>query len=92
MQNSITRSTYASINRAEVSIGFASSLELWSRMMRAFCPEQSLYDGRFIQFNNAAENPAPPRAFLYEHFKQAVLANMKDAGKVPFLNYDPSQE
>lgn len=55
-------------------------------------PDQPLYDGRFIQFNNPAENPAPPTAFLYEHFKQAVLANMKGAGKVPFLDYDPSQE
>lgn len=55
-------------------------------------PDQPLYDGRFIQFNNATENPAPPPVFLYEHFKQAVLANMKGAGKVPFLDYDPSQE
>jgi len=55
-------------------------------------PEQPLYDGRVVQFNHTTENPAPPPAFLYEHFKQAVLANMKGAGKVPFLDYDPSQE
>ena len=30
--------------------------------------------------------------FSFEHFKQAVLANMKGAGKIPFLDYDPSQD
>ena len=55
-------------------------------------PDQQLYDGRPVQFNGTAENPDPPQAFLYEHFKQAVLANMKGAGKIPFLDYDPSEE
>lgn len=55
-------------------------------------PDQQLYDGRLVRFNGTADNPAPPQAFLYEHFKQAVLANMKGAGKIPFLDYDPSEE
>lgn len=55
-------------------------------------PDQLLYDGRVIRFNSTPENPAPARALLYEHFKQAVLANMKGAGKIPFLDYDASEE
>jgi len=55
-------------------------------------PDQQLYDGQRVQFNSTADNPAPPPAFLYEHFKQAVLANMKGGGKIPFLDYDPSEE
>jgi hypothetical protein len=54
--------------------------------------EQQAYDGRVIQFNNSPTLPAPPAALLYEHFKQAVLANMKGAGKVPFLDFDPDED
>ena len=55
-------------------------------------PYQQWLDGRVVAFNSTPESPAPPQAFLYKHFKQAVLANMKGAGKVPFIDYDPSQE
>jgi hypothetical protein len=51
-----------------------------------------MYDGRLIQFNNTASLPAPPYEILYEHFKQAVLANMRGAGEVPLLNYDPDED
>ena len=36
--------------------------------------------------------PAPPQAFIYEHFRQAVLANMRDAGQPPNLDYDPTDD
>jgi|SRR5579859_2046570 len=55
-------------------------------------PDQQLYDGRRVQFNSYPTHPAPPPEFLFEHFKQAVLANMKGAGKIPFLDYDPGQD
>jgi hypothetical protein len=54
--------------------------------------EQGAYDGRIVQFNNLPEHPAPPAIFLREHFKQAVLANMKGAGKVQFFDQDPSSD
>lgn len=54
--------------------------------------DQQVYDGRIAQFNNYPTLPAPPAALLFEHFKQAVLANMKGAGKIPFLDYDPSED
>ena len=53
--------------------------------------EQQTYEGRVVQFNNYP-SPAPPTEFLQEHFKQAVLANMKGAGKVPFLDFDPEED
>jgi hypothetical protein len=54
--------------------------------------EQQVYDGRVVRFNSYPQLPAPPTIFLYEHFKQAVLANMKGAGKIPFLDYDPDED
>ena len=51
--------------------------------------ERTTYDGNLVQFTNTTDLPAPPFAILYEHFKQAVLANMRGAGEVPLLNYDP---
>ena len=56
------------------------------------CPDQQLYDGQIVQFNGTPENPAPPRALIYEHFRQAVLANTKGVGKILLLDYDPSEE
>lgn len=53
---------------------------------------QLIHDGRVVQFNDSPEYPAPPVALLYEHFKQAVLANMKGAGNVPFLSFDPDED
>ena len=55
-------------------------------------PERPLYEGNIIQFTNTPELPAPPARLLYEHFKQAVLANMRGAGEVPRLNYDPEED
>ena len=54
--------------------------------------EQGAYDGRIVQFNNYPHLPAPPAALLHEHFKQAVLANMKGAGKVQVFDEDPSPD
>ena len=62
--------------------------------MRFFVPglEQQAYDNRIVQFNDLPDLPAPPPACLYEHFKQAVLANMKGAGMVPHLDFDPDED
>ena len=54
--------------------------------------DQQAYDGRIVHFNSYPTLPAPPPALLFEHFKQAVLANMKGAGKIPFLDYDPNED
>jgi len=54
--------------------------------------EQQTYEGRIVQFNSESLLPAPPIEFLQEHFKEAVLANMKGAGKVPFLDFDPDED
>jgi hypothetical protein len=51
-----------------------------------------LYDGRVIVFNDSADLPAPRQRFLYEHFKQAVLANMKGAGQPRELDFDPTED
>ena len=51
-----------------------------------------LYDGRHIRFNNTHDLPAPPQRLLYEHFKQAVLANMKGAGQPRDLDFDPTED
>jgi hypothetical protein len=53
---------------------------------------QPLYDGRIVQFNSTPNLPAPPQIFLYEHFKQAVLANMKGAGQPRDLDFDPTED
>ena len=62
--------------------------------MTFFVPgyHQQVFDGQIVRFNNPIADPAPPQPLVYEHFKQAVLANMKGAGKVPFLDYDPSED
>ena len=49
---------------------------------------EQAYDNRVVQFNDYPFLPTPPAKFLMEHFKQAVLANMKGVGKVPFLDID----
>jgi len=53
---------------------------------------QPMFDGRIIQFNSSPELPAPPRRFLYEHFKQAVLANMKGAGQPRDFDFDETED
>ena len=53
---------------------------------------QPMFDGRIVQFNSAPDLPAPCQIFLYEHFKQAVLANMKGAGQPRDLDFDPSED
>jgi hypothetical protein len=50
------------------------------------------YDRRVIRFNTFPHLPAPPQAFIYEHFRQAVLANMRGAGQPPNLDYDPTDD
>ena len=51
-----------------------------------------LYDGRVVAFNITDELPAPRQRFLYEHFKQAVLANMKGAGQPRDLDFDLTED
>jgi hypothetical protein len=53
---------------------------------------QRMYDQTFVQFDSTPELPAPPPQFLLEHFRQAVLANMKGAGKVQVYDIDPSED
>jgi hypothetical protein len=50
------------------------------------------FDGTIVNFNSTAENPRPPRRLLFEHYKQAVLANMKGAGQPRDLEFDPSDD
>src|SRR5439155_23819696 len=54
--------------------------------------DQQAYDGRIIQFNNYPTLPMLLCALLFAHFKQAVLVNMKGAGKIQFLDYDPHED
>ena len=56
------------------------------------CPEQQWYDRRLVQFNDTPDNPAPAPAFFLEHYRQAVLANMKGAGKVTVYDFDPEED
>ena len=52
-----------------------------------------MYDGHIVQFNNSPGlPPPPPQALLYEHFKEAVLANMKGAGQPRDLDFDPTED
>jgi len=53
---------------------------------------QQTYDGRLIQFNSTPELPAPPQGLIFEHFRQAVLANMRGAGQTPNFDFDPSED
>jgi hypothetical protein len=53
---------------------------------------QPAYDGRVVQFNFTRDLPAPPRVLLYEHYKQAVLANIKGTGQPRDLDFDPSED
>ena len=54
---------------------------------------QNQYDRREISFPTATAGlPPPPRAFLYEHFRQAVLANMRGAGAIPDLDFDKDED
>ena len=51
-----------------------------------------MYDGRIIQFGMTPDVPAPPQRFLYEHFKQAVLANIKGAGQPRDYDFDSMED
>ena len=53
---------------------------------------QPLLDRRLVQFTPTPELPAPPLEFIREHFKQAVLANMRGAGQIPNLDYDQTDD
>jgi hypothetical protein len=53
---------------------------------------QPMLDRRAVQFTGTLENPVPPQAFIREHFKQAVLANMRGAGQIPNLDYDETDD
>ena len=67
----------------------------WNNRVMFFANDgmnQPMFDGRIIQFNSTPGLAAPPQIFLYEHFKQAVLANMKGAGQPRHLDFDPSED
>jgi len=53
---------------------------------------QTMYDQRPVQFNATPDLPVPLQQLLLEHFHQAVLANMKSAGKVQIYDIDPSED
>jgi len=53
---------------------------------------QPLFDRRLVQFIPNAQNPPPPQALIWEHFKQAVLANMRGAGQIARLDYDETDD
>jgi hypothetical protein len=53
---------------------------------------QTMYDNRLVQFTSTPALPAPAPQLLLEHFRQAVLANMKGAGKVQVYDIDPSED
>ena len=50
------------------------------------------YDGRIIHFNMKSDLFPPPQGLLYEHFKQAVLANMKGAEQPRDFDYDGTED
>ena len=53
---------------------------------------QAMYDDRPIQFTSTPDLPAPAPEFFVDHFRQAVFANMKGAGKVTVYDYDPTDD
>jgi hypothetical protein len=53
---------------------------------------QPMYDNRQVQFNATADLPAPAIQFFVDHFRQAVFANMKGAGKVTVYDHDPTDD
>ena len=52
----------------------------------------SVVDRRLVRFNPTEDLPAPSRAFIYEHFKQAVLVNMRGAGQASNLDFDSTED
>jgi hypothetical protein len=53
---------------------------------------QQIYDRRLVQFNSTSELPPPPQAFIYKHFRQAVLANMKGACQPRNFDFDFTED
>lgn len=75
---------------ALLSVNIQTSMQVtffWSNGV-----DQQMYDRRVVQFNSTVELPAPPRALIYEHFRQAVLANMKGAGQPHNFDFDPTED
>ena len=50
------------------------------------------FDGIIVHFISTAQNPRPPQRLLFEHYKQAVLANMKGAGQPRDIEFDPTDD
>ena len=44
---------------------------------------------QIVQFNSSPDFPTPLQWLLYEHFKQAVLANIKGTGEPQNHDFDP---
>ena len=53
---------------------------------------QPIFDRKVVRFNTSQELPAPPKAFLQEHFRQAVLANVRGQGQALGLQFNPSED
>ena len=51
-------------------------------------PDRLTYHGNVVIFNSTHDLPAPPFGILIEHFRQAVLANMRGEGGVQILDFD----
>src|SRR5579859_4191698 len=53
---------------------------------------QQMYDRNVVQFNPLSEPPAPPVELIREHYRQAVLANMKGARQPHDFDFDPEED
>lgn len=53
---------------------------------------QQMYDGVQVQFISSPDLPDPAYEFILDHFRQAVLANMKGGGKVQIYDIDPTED
>ena len=53
---------------------------------------QQMYDRNVIQFNPSSDPPPPPVELIREHYRQAVLANMKGAGQPRDFDFDPEED
>src|SRR5208282_2074124 len=53
---------------------------------------QLQFDRRPVHFIVTPELSASPNALIWEHFRQAVLANMRGVGQTSNLDFDPSED
>jgi len=49
---------------------------------------ERMHDRVLVTFNGTPDHPAPPRELIFEHYRQAVLANMRGSGEPRDLDFD----